>query len=129
MTWFVPEFSNPHPTGDDLRQLRQHTGRTIRDLASLCGVTTRTWARWECKALAPIAPYRLAMACAAWVPDPAWAGWSVGQGRLWSPEDVSFTPGDLRSLPYLRASIAELRRLLPPSEPPCPFPPWYGAGI
>jgi hypothetical protein len=125
MTWFVPDFSNRYPTGADLRDLRQHSRQTPADLAALCGVTPRTWSRWEAAPRVPLAPYRLVMTCMGWVPDPAWAGWGVGQGRLWSPADDSFTPGDLQSLPYLRAIISELRQKLRPPGPP----PWYGDGI
>lgn len=31
-----------------------------------------------------------------------WEGWKFFDERLWSPEDYSFTPGDLRKFAYLR---------------------------
>jgi hypothetical protein len=43
----------------------------------------------------PYAAYRLVRILGRWeLPDPAWAGWSMHSGRLWSPEGHGFVPGD-----------------------------------
>jgi hypothetical protein len=41
--------------------------------------------------------------------EQAWNGWYFADGKLWSPEDVWFEPGDLRALPYLRGELRALR--------------------
>jgi hypothetical protein len=38
--------------------------------------------------------------------DPAWRGWCLRDGKLISPENWEATPGDVMSLPLLRAQIA-----------------------
>lgn len=38
--------------------------------------------------------------------DPAWRGWQLREGKLISQEGWEVTPGDVLSLPLLRAQIA-----------------------
>jgi hypothetical protein len=42
--------------------------------------------------------------------EQAWNGWYFADGKLWSPEDVWFEPGQLRALPYLKGEVEALRR-------------------
>lgn len=41
-----------------------------------------------------------------------WRGWMLRGGKLWSPEDTGFSPGEIRAIPYREELIAELRRQL-----------------
>lgn len=42
---------------------------------------------------------------------PEWEGWGFNNGRLYSPENWGgFTPGELRSWPYIHAQLDELKR-------------------
>ena len=56
--------------------------------------------------------------------DPAWRGWLLRDGKLISPEGWGATPGDVLSLPLLRAQIAnyqaDKRRLMAMEEQPEP---------
>lgn len=42
--------------------------------------------------------------------EQAWNGWYFSDGKLWSPEDVCFEPGELRAIPYLRGELRALQR-------------------
>ncbi len=37
--------------------------------------------------------------------DPAWSGWVIRHGKLWSPEGWAFTPAQLYALPWLRQQV------------------------
>lgn len=43
---------------------------------------------------------------------PAWQGFRLVEGRLWTPEGTSVTPGDVRAIPYRAQLVAELERTL-----------------
>lgn len=42
--------------------------------------------------------------------DPAWRGWHLLRGALWSPENEPAEPGQVRAIPYRAAQLAELER-------------------
>ena len=71
-------------------------GLSIDQTAKALHVTTRTVRYWISGRVAiPYAAYRLVRILGRFeLPDPAWAGWSMHSGRLWSPEGHSFLPGD-----------------------------------
>ena len=39
-------------------------------------------------------------------------GWAINDGLLWTPENVGFSPGEIRAIQYRHALIAELQRQL-----------------
>lgn len=41
---------------------------------------------------------------------PAWAGWNIIRDELVSPENATFTPGDVRASGYLSALVDAQRR-------------------
>lgn len=43
---------------------------------------------------------------------PAWSGWALRNGELFTPEGVGIRPGEVRSIPYRAHQIAELERQL-----------------
>ena len=59
-------------------------------------MTSRTVRNWiSGRVSVPYAAYRLVRILGRWeLPDPAWAGWIMHSGRLWSPEGHGFVPGD-----------------------------------
>ncbi len=71
-------------------------GLSIEETAKVLHVTTRTVRNWICGRVGiPYAAYRLVRILGRWeLPDPAWAGWIMHSGRLWSPEGHGFVPGD-----------------------------------
>ena len=42
--------------------------------------------------------------------DPVWKGWTIRQGKLYSPEGFAVTPGDVRALEIQWAQIKAYRR-------------------
>lgn len=71
-------------------------GLSIEQTAKALHVTTRTVRYWISGRVGiPYAAYRLVRILGRWeLPDPAWAGWIMHSGRLWSPEGHGFVPGD-----------------------------------
>ena len=71
-------------------------GLSIDQAAKALHVTTRTVRNWISGRVGiPYAAYRLVRILGRWeLPDPAWAGWIMHSGRLWSPEGHGFVPGD-----------------------------------
>jgi hypothetical protein len=101
------------PDAETLRDARIRARLSIPEAAELAAITPRSWRLQELgRRRASICAYRLLLCRAGWLPDPAWHGWSIGQGKLWTPENWSISPGELRALPYLYAQLAESRRLL-----------------
>ena len=41
---------------------------------------------------------------------PDWRGWGFKCGKLYSPEGVEISAGEIRAIPYLRALVAEYKR-------------------
>lgn len=111
--------------------LTRHVGRlSIEEAAALCGVSPRTWRRYENgQTPIPVGLARLLSICAAGTLPGAgrgWDGWRIFRGELLSPERVAFTPGEIRSLPYLHALVRELRGQL--MKPACPGP-WAPSNV
>jgi transcriptional regulator with XRE-family HTH domain len=71
-------------------------GLSIEQTAKALHVTSRTVRNWISGRVAiPYAAYRLVRILGRWeLPDPAWAGWIMHSGQLWSPEGHGFVPGD-----------------------------------
>lgn len=40
-----------------------------------------------------------------------WGNWTVTDCGLYTPENVEFTPGEIRSIPYLKALVAEYQTI------------------
>jgi hypothetical protein len=71
-------------------------GLSIDQTAKALHVTPRTVRYWiSGRVSIPYAAYRLVRILGRWeLPDPAWRGWIMHSGRLWSPEGHGFVPGD-----------------------------------
>lgn len=97
--------------------------RTFRDLSigvqfsevkAGLGVTPRSWRRWTATGEAPahviawLTQHRYGVPVSA----PAWDGFQFRAGALWTPENMSVMPADVRALPYLSALNRELTRKL-----------------
>jgi transcriptional regulator with XRE-family HTH domain len=81
-------------------------GLNCEAIARALGVDPSTVRRWKRGARKP-PPYALALiggdlGCFS----PKWRGWHFKGDILLSPEELAFTPGDVRSVPYLKAVIA-----------------------
>lgn len=88
---------------------------TKRHAAAMCGISFRQYMRYENgQANIPESNYRLMQIMGAGQLEPInrrWAGWILKKDLI-SPENVTYTPGEIKSLPYLYALIAELREQL-----------------
>jgi transcriptional regulator with XRE-family HTH domain len=111
------QLSNRDITPDELTRVRFELGGFTQDQAAqICAVDRSTYRRWERGAARiPAAAFRLLHFHANGFPigDRAWSGWRFHRGRLYSPENVGFDPGEIRALPYLYALVAELTRETP----------------
>lgn len=103
-------------TPEDIQDLRLRASMTTAEAARLCGVTTRTWQRYEkgSTRISPAAFQLLIIHATKCLPcaGKSWEGWRFWNDQLWSPENLAFNPGDIRATPYLHALLAELRAQL-----------------
>lgn len=113
-------FDTRTPDKDMLKTARRNARLTPEQAADLCGIHRTTYARMENgSSRVNVACFRLILMHAGWLPG-EFEGWSISRGQLWSPEDVSYSPGEIRAIPYLYAIIADYERELgiPNREPP-----------
>ena len=109
---YYADFESTKIDKQMLYSARRNARLTIQEAADLCGIHRTTFERQENgSSKVNTTVFRLLLMRGGWLPD-EFEGWKIGQGMLWSPEDVSFSPGEIRSLPYLYALIAELKREL-----------------
>lgn len=103
--------------------LRRAFGLTQPACATLLKVSLRTVQNWENgKSRIPWCAFKvLQLTFGDEIPHPAWTGWYLRRGLLWSPESRPFEPGQLRTLHYvfqanrhLRKEVAELQEQLNP---------------
>lgn len=82
--------------GARFRIMCADAGLSIDQTAKALHVTPRTVRNWISGRVGiPYAAYRLVRILGRYeLPDPAWAGWIMHSGRLWSPEGHGFVPGD-----------------------------------
>lgn len=94
---------------DDFYASRRIARLSKDQTADLCGVSPRTITSWE-KHKAPIYAVNLVNLLSGFPTGEHWQEWRFYDGLLWSPEGVSFTPFEIRAIPYHHALIAELKR-------------------
>lgn len=95
-----------------LYDARRNARLTKLQAADLCGIHRTSYERQEKgDSRVNVTVYRLILSRAGWLPAP-FEGWSIGQGKLWTPEGVALDPGEIKALPYYYAMIAELKRRL-----------------
>jgi hypothetical protein len=81
-------------------------------IVELTGVSLKTAQRWKHQGFAPplgakLLKLQLGHDLGAFA-EP-WTGFRVHQGLLWTPENASLTPGELRSVPYRREQLRALQ--------------------
>jgi hypothetical protein len=97
-----------------LRTLQLLCRFSLNDAARYCGVSPHTFRRWRSDRVPPRSAVRLLAIRAGYLPWPDWAGWEMHNGLLFPPGMTrgGIAPGDVLSMPYLHALIAEQRREL-----------------
>lgn len=95
----------------DLQKLLECEG-SLR-VQRILGVTEKTLYRWMTGRFKIPARQHTAIRIALGEypgTDGQWSGWIFRQGKLWSPENVSFTQGQLRAALYDQDRISSLQR-------------------
>lgn len=104
------DFDTRKPTPEMLYDARRDARMSIDQAAQFCGLHRTSYARQESgQSRVSAACYRLLAMMGGWLPGTAFEGWHIDRDfdKLWSPEDVYFTPGEIRSIPYLYATIRD----------------------
>jgi hypothetical protein len=90
-------------------------GLNISEIAALCRVSLKTARRWKLGTACPPRSAILLLKADLGIFDPAWEGWTVRGGWMYSPEGWKSSPGDVRATNLQRSQIAiyqaENRRL------------------
>lgn len=90
-------------------------GLPPRTLSELCQVSLSTARRWRRLGRVPPAYARvleLVHHGHLGAVLPAWSGWYVKDGGLWTPEDWQVRPGEVRNIPMHTALVRELQSLV-----------------
>lgn len=90
-------------TAEQFQEARKSAGFTREEACGFLGVSLRTIGHWETgKARPPYAAFKLLRVYRNGdLIDPAWAGYSIIRGKLVTPENRVFEPGDLSWLSLL----------------------------
>lgn len=85
-------------------------GIPINEIARICGVDISTARRWKRGATYPPKTALMLLCGDLGCLHPDWAGWKISRrGELCSPENWIATPGAVRSLQMLQATLAAYR--------------------
>ena len=99
-------------------------GIPAETIALLCKVSITTARRWKKGRRRMPETARMILAGDLGCFDPAWRGWAFRDGKLISPEGWKASPGDVLSIPLMRAQIsayqARERQVLAMDEQPLP---------
>ena len=93
-------------------QLRMNCRMTDEEIPRVLGIAPRTWRHYKQTGQIPRWMRHFLYVLDGHLPDNAWIGWRISQGRLWDPDGYWYEPDELRALPQLKALIRELRREL-----------------
>jgi hypothetical protein len=84
-------------------------------LAEALGISLRTARRFKAAGRMPFA-YAVVWAILAegdlGIADPAFSGWRVRDGQIYSPDGVAFRPGEIAAIPIRHQQLAHLTRQL-----------------
>lgn len=93
-------FSYP-PTTDAILHQRWGVGNlTIEQAADVCGVSIKTWQRYESgiTTIPKTSWYWLVTYTSGLIYHKNWDGWSFNDNKLITPEGYAYTPGEIRSI-------------------------------
>lgn len=85
-------------------------GFPANEIARICHVDLATARRWKRGATCPPKTALMLLCGDLGCLDPAWSGWVLRKGQLISPEGWIATPGHVRSLQMLQATLGTYRR-------------------
>jgi hypothetical protein len=86
-------------------------GVSAQLIAELTGVSLKTAQRWKHQGFLPppadkLLQLKITKDLGAFAQP--WEGFQLRDGLLWTPENASLTPGELRSVPYRREQLRAL---------------------
>jgi hypothetical protein len=84
-------------------------GIPIKEIARICGVSLKTAQRWKAGQSVPPKPALMILEQDLGCFHPDWAGWTMKRGLLCSPEGWEATPGHVRGLQMINATLAAYR--------------------
>jgi hypothetical protein len=90
-------------------------GYSAHALMNLTGSPLASTRRWKHPKRAPNTKQRLlalALEGNLGAIDQSWHGFVIRGGKIWTPEDMYVTPGDIRAIPCRLALVRELERQL-----------------
>ena len=102
----------------ELNRVRFGLGGLTQDqAAAICGTDRKTFNHWERgRRRIPLSAYRLLYFHVCGFPIATcagaraqWEDWRFCKGELYSPENVGFSAGEIRALPYLYSLIGALQ--------------------
>jgi hypothetical protein len=105
-------------------------GIPINEIARICRVSVKTATRWKNGTTCPPKSACLLLTGDLGCLDPAWEGWRVNKGILYSREGWEITKNDVLAMPLIRAQLeaykAAERQVLTMAEQPAPvdWPDW-----
>jgi hypothetical protein len=84
-------------------------GIPVNEIARICHVDLVTARRWKRGATCPPKTALMLLSGDLACIHPAWAGWTIKRGLLCSPEGWEATPGHVRGLQMINATLAAYR--------------------
>jgi hypothetical protein len=90
----------------------ERLGFSIDKAAEVCHTSSRTYKKWEKTGKFPPWVKSVLLANSGYIFHSGFEGWRVLEAKLHSPEGYQFSGGEIRSIIYLYAHIAELKKQL-----------------
>lgn len=84
-------------------------GIPISELARICRVSLKTARRWKLGQTVPPKSALMLLSGDLGCLDPAWSGWIVRDGSLWSPEGWQVRMESVLAIPLLRGQLHALQ--------------------
>jgi len=99
-----------NPTKTDLYYARVHLNMSANQAADFLGIHRTTYKRQETgNSKVCIAAYKALMMLSGFMPEP-FTGWRIINGKLYSPENEGYSPGEIRASEFRRKQVFELER-------------------
>jgi len=82
---------------------------SLNEIARICEVSLKTAKRWKAGQAVPPSTALMVLQRDLGCFHPAWEGWQIREGVLYSPEGWAATPGDVLSIQFTQSQLATYR--------------------
>lgn len=82
---------------------------SLNEIAQLCEVSLKTAKRWKAGQSVPPPTALMVLRRDLGCFHPAWKGWQIREGTLYSPEGWAASPGDVLSIQFTQSQLATYR--------------------